>query len=295
MNSTKKFLQDYADDDIYNSDQSGFPREHHSGRTLEFKGERNVEACAQSVSSTTHSYTIQPIISKSGRLLSPMLIILQEPKGKFGPRVEIDLFRAPNIYAAASTSGKITKDILKLWFNEIYFPNVSDRSVLLLDSLTHYKEQSLISSVTPSKKHLEILTIPPKTTGLIQPLDKYGFQIWKNFTKKFSDRVMLDDIDVNLHQRNHILKLQSLVHNQFSSPEYTNLFIYSSFASGYSDNRPENFQNPVEYCFDVKDKNCSRLDLYCNSVSFIHCSWCKEYLCFEHFFVDFHFCENFVE
>jgi hypothetical protein len=288
--STKLLLQNFADDDVYNSDQSGFSKEIHSGRTLEFQGERHVEATVQSISATTHSYTIQPIISKSGRLLSPLFIILQEPTGKFGPRVEKELFRAPNIYVTASTSGKLTKDLLQIWFKDVFFPNVGEKSVLLLDSLTTYNNRSLISSATPSNKQLKIQTIPPKTTGLIQPLDKYGFRLWKNFIRKISDRVLLDRLDVNLYQRNNILKLQSLVHNQFSSTKFVNLFKYSWFACEYTDNHPGKFENPVEYCFNVQDKKCSRIDLSCNTVSFIICSWCEQPLCFEHFFIDFHFC-----
>jgi hypothetical protein len=54
------------------------------------------------------------------------------------------------------------------------------------------------------------------------------------------------------------------------------------------------FQNPAEYCFNAKDKNCSRLDLYCDSVSFI-VVYVKNIYALNIFFVDFHFCENFVE
>jgi hypothetical protein len=77
VNSTKLLLQNYTDNQIYNTDQSGFNKEIHSGRTLEFKGVRHVEATVQSTSATTHSYTIQPIISKDGKLLSPLFIVLQ--------------------------------------------------------------------------------------------------------------------------------------------------------------------------------------------------------------------------
>jgi len=47
---------------------------------------------------------------------------------------------------------------------------------------------------------------------MIQPLDVYGFRIWKNFVRTFSDRVLLLNYDINLHLRNNIIKLQSLTH-----------------------------------------------------------------------------------
>ncbi len=108
-----------------------------------------------------------------------------------------------------STSGKLTKDLLKEWFTEVFFPNVGNKSALLLDSLITYNDKNLINRVTPSNKQLEILTIP-QTTGLIQTLDKYGFRLWENFVR-FSDPVLFDGQDVNLYHRNNILKLQSLV------------------------------------------------------------------------------------
>jgi hypothetical protein len=295
VNSTKSFLKNFTDDQIYNTDQSGFTKEVHSGRTLEFKGVRHVEGAVQSISATTHSYTIQPTVSKSGKLLSPLFIVLQEPSGSFGPRVMQTLFKAPNIYVKVSTSGKLTKEELKVWFKDIYFPSVGPQSVLLVDSWTTYKDRDMIHSVRPIDKNVEILTIPPNTTSLVQPLDKYGFRLWKNFVRKFSDRVILDGIDLDLFQRNNILKLQSLVHNQFSSPRFENVFKYSWYASGYSDNHPENFENPVEFCFKTIDKNCSHSDLQCSDISFIICSWCKASFCFEHYFTFFHYCNNFIE
>ncbi len=77
---------------------------------------RYVEEIVQSISATTHSYTIQPLISKSGKLLPPLFIVLQESTEKFGPRVQKELFSAPNIYVTASKSSKLSKDDLKIWF-----------------------------------------------------------------------------------------------------------------------------------------------------------------------------------
>ena len=93
---------------VYNSDQSGFQLELHSGRTLAVEGEKQAQCLIQSVSSTTHSYTIQPLISAAGELLSPLFLVLKEASGTFGPAVEGNLFRPDNIYVEASKSGKLT-------------------------------------------------------------------------------------------------------------------------------------------------------------------------------------------
>lgn len=95
-------------ENVYNSDQAGFQIEMHSGRTLAIEGEKQVQCLVQSVSSTTHSYTIQPLISATGQLLSPLFIVLKEASGQFGPIVEASLFRAENVHVEASKSGKLT-------------------------------------------------------------------------------------------------------------------------------------------------------------------------------------------
>jgi hypothetical protein len=59
VNSTKLFLKNFTDDQIYNTDQSGFTKIVHSGRILEFKGARHAKRAVQSLSATTHSYIIQ--------------------------------------------------------------------------------------------------------------------------------------------------------------------------------------------------------------------------------------------
>jgi len=190
-------------------------------------------------------------------------------------------------------SGKLTKELLEIWYKEVFFPVSGNKPVLFIDSLTTYNNKSLIDRVTPSDKQLEILTIPPGTTGLVQALDKYGFRLWKNFVRRLSDAVLLYELKIDLYQRNNILKLQSLTHNQFSSPRFENLFKYSWFACGYVDIRPDSFEHPVNFCFEVNDKICSRLN--CINFSFIICNWCKMLLCFDHVYHDFHFCDTFVE
>ena len=64
---------------------------------------------------------------------------------------------------------------------------------------------------------------------------------------------MLLDLDVKLHSRNTILKLQSLSHNQFSSSRFTNLFKYAWYKSEYLEHRPE-FETPVDFYFKKYSK-----------------------------------------
>ncbi len=134
--------------------------------------------------------------------MSFIFIILQEKDGQFGPIVKRDLFTAPNLHVNASKSGKLTKELLETWFKEINFPVTGNKSVLFIDSLSTYYNNDLIKRVIPSNVKFEISIIPLHTTAFAQPLDKYGFRLWKN-PVRFSDAVLLYDLDINLYQRNN--------------------------------------------------------------------------------------------
>jgi len=84
VDDISRLISEVGECNVFNTDQSGFNLEMHTGRTLSFKGELKIEALAQSLNSMTHSYTIQPLISANGTLLSPLLIVLQEKDGIFG-------------------------------------------------------------------------------------------------------------------------------------------------------------------------------------------------------------------
>ncbi|XP_011858199.1 PREDICTED: uncharacterized protein LOC105555765, partial [Vollenhovia emeryi] len=284
-------IDQYGTQNIYNSDQSGFQLEFHSGRTLAHKGVKKVESVVQSISATTHSYTIQPTISADGRLLSPLFITLKEITGTFGPRVQETLFKASNIFVTASKSGKLISNHVKTWLKDVFFPNVGPRSVLLLDSWSGHCPNIISETRPDSATDIIFLTIPAGTTGKIQPLDVYGFRLWKHFIKHFSDTIILLDLAIDLHVGNNILKLQSLTHNQFSSPRFQNLFKFAWFKSGYIQNRPEEYQTPGEFCF--KDHSRLKCDI-CDGISVIICSWCKKSLCITHFFHEHHLCNEYV-
>jgi len=162
----------------------------------------------------------------------------------------------------------------------------------LVDSWATYNDREAIRSVTPEGNEFEILQIPPKTTAVIQPLDVYFFRTWKDIAKRFYDHVLLHNLNINLHHRDNILKLQSLIHNQFSSPRFKNSIKYAWFKARLLDSRPKSFQNCSEFCFRNLDSHC--LTEMCDVISFIRCGCCKNSFCFCHFFNDYHFCETYV-
>jgi len=145
----------------------------------------------------------------------------------------------------------------------------------------------------PKNKSVVLKKIPSGTTAKIQPLDVYGFRVWKNFARYLSDKIILMDYDLKLHLRNNIIKLQSLVHNQLSSPRYVNIFKYSWYKSGYLTEKPPRCDNPVDFSFAFGNIKCELEK--CNDVSIIRCGWCKKSLCLKQYFDDYHFCENFLE
>ena len=117
-------MSDYSPEEIWNTDQMGFNQELHSLRTLSYVGEKNTHLQVGSVSAATHSYTIQPIISMDGRLLSPVFICLQEPSGRLGPTVESRMLKLPNVSISCSKSGKLTKTHIEYWCRNVLRPNV---------------------------------------------------------------------------------------------------------------------------------------------------------------------------
>lgn len=83
VEETKKLIEKEKPELVLNTDQSGFQRELHRLRTLEVMGTKKVHGVAQSISATTHSYTICPVVSMDGELYSPMLIVIGESSGSF--------------------------------------------------------------------------------------------------------------------------------------------------------------------------------------------------------------------
>ena len=291
VDSCIALFPNYSQSHIFNTDQSGFKYELHSGRTLSFQGTKCAEAVSQSIHSMTHSYTIQPIITLEGKLLSPLFICLQETHGKFDPNVKNSLISTPNVIVTCSQSGLMTKELVKQWFKDSLLPSVSEKFVLLLDSWKGQTDIDLYTQLLPNQIKCKVQIIPPKCTSLNQPLDAYFFRQWKIFVRFIGDKIIIDNLDVNIKDRNNIIKMHSLIQNQLSSPKFHKMIQYAWYKCGYLSEHPGKFQNFKEICFNSALTKC----YLCEIFGFIICSCCKKSMCLTHFFINYHFCNELIE
>jgi hypothetical protein len=267
----------------------GLQLEMTSGRTLTFKGQKTVEAVVQNKNATTHSLTLQPTISASGKLAVPVLTCFYEPKG--APACfERDLLRFKNLRCCWTKSGKVSSKIMVDWMKEDFLKMAPRRSILLLDSWSGFNQAKEIQEV--KSKEINIITIPPKTTGIVQPCDVGFFRYVKAFLRTMEDKIRRMFPDFKISTRAHIACLLNQTIEQFCAPRYSSLIQHAFIKPGYVNKEYEEYSTPDHYCFNFSKvgARCGATD--CGKLAFIRCSWCEKYLCFNHFIVKMHSCQN---
>jgi hypothetical protein len=279
-----KVISNYNPNYVLNTDQSGLQLEMFSNRTLSYEGEKLTLSIVRSTNNTTHSYTVQPTITMNGNLLGPLFLCLKEESGRLSENIQRNLFKPSNIVLTCSVSGKLTSSLVKYWRDNVLLPSIGKNKCLLLSDCWGAQGANDIYDKLTNIKRLEI---PKKTTSMIQPLDVYFNRQYKVIVRKLHDYVRLYNVDINLAQRNNIIKMSSLIYNQLSSKVFNRMIQFAWFQSGYLKIDPRPFQNVNEVCFSIVNYSCDIKN--CDGTTFICCSWCKKSLCFSHFFVDYHF------
>lgn len=275
----KKILSRYREINVLKTDQSGVQIEMVGNRTLSFKGEKSTFGKVRSLFNTSHSYTVQFLISLTGQPVGPCFLCLKEKKGRMSDNIKKNLFQAANVTVTCSESGKMSSSLVQYWVEKVLQPVVRNQKVLLvLDVWGGQTNQQFYAKM----KYLRIEIIPKKTTSMIQPLDITFNRQYKHIVRTIFDHVRLQNIDCNLSERNNIIKLTSLSYNQLCSKKFSMMNRYSWFKGGYLENNPGSYQNVEETCFRFQD--CSCHELHCNNISLIQCSFCEKVLCFYHFF-----------
>jgi len=291
---------------IFNTDQCGFSYEITSARTLTVKGDKIVFGYAQSPKNlSTHSYTVQYIISMAGEILGNVFLCLQEPGGKFGPRLKVDVesYLPPNITLTCSTSGKLSTSLNEYFIEKQLVPHVNGNFLWIIDSWTgHTNIDSYLKFFNPQSDgpQITLKVIPEKCTPLAQPLDTTFHRQLKYLAREICAALEIYinvqgvNQEDNWNTRKGVLKLQSLLHFQLKSPIFVSMIKYSWYSSGLTDEKVA-FQNVKKVCFTFADTDppkCQIID--CDNQRFIKCSFCRKCICIHDFWIQNHFyvCED---
>lgn len=265
-----------------NSDQVGFRYEHTAKRTHDRKSTKKVVANIHSSSKTTHSYTINFLISASGHL-KDMFIIFQEQK-ELSERVKQKLPSYPHAIITWNRSGKMDNIKIESWIKNVLKPSLPDGTVLLyMDSLKTQLKQEMYDRIIGGGR-IKLMQIPEHTTPDLQPLDlRFNLQ-YKNAYKKIISVAFEHHFDYT--RRENIIIIHCLLHHQFSHEKFHPL-IKKSFAVSRLIEDDNDYGSPssskILFSFPSSAKCVD-----CNDYGIIECTHCNHILCFTHFVHFFH-------
>lgn len=291
VRDTRKDIEDFGAENVFNADESGYQYEFLDKRTLDDKGVKDVKILGDQKNMARTSYTIMPAISSAGELLPRVLIVLREQKGYIGPDVASKLFTSPNLFITAGKGGKTSGPIVDKWFEKVYLPATGEKTILLLDAATTRKKEALrkllIDNGTPDK--VTIRHIPGGWTSVLQPCDQYFFRGWKHYVKEFQREIRIYSEDFMVYERNNILMIQAFTHNQLSSPKWRQAIVKSWEDCNYTErDRDERFTNAVDWAFrnnDVLFERNKKCEIgSCENPTLIRCLRCKKSICMKHCF-----------
>ena len=113
VSDVRALLPRYNEDFVLNIDQSGLEFQIHSNRTLSHQGEKTTLSAVRSINETTHRYTVQSMISLSGKIVGPIYLCLKELKGRMSDNIKAYLYNADNVVVICSASGKLTTSLVE--------------------------------------------------------------------------------------------------------------------------------------------------------------------------------------
>lgn len=197
---------------IINVDQSGHRYEISNLRSLARRGSRDHVLSIDDVNKNTHSYTIQPMLGRDGRLRGKLLICFREtqsrnrPQDTFGERVaqRVEALERElgNVVAYASKSGKMSRRLTDRWIDEIVTPEIARLEDNDSESLSSQDSQATERAgpswsfdppetwTAEQRRIMELknTTSTPRRPGVLLLLDSWGGHSSDDLADKLIDR-----------------------------------------------------------------------------------------------------------
>ncbi|EGT51757.1 hypothetical protein CAEBREN_03198 [Caenorhabditis brenneri] len=268
----------FADDNVYNIDQTGIKLEPIGGRTITLKGRKRCTRKIQRPSALTHSITLHIAISAGGKLFPKTFLVLHEKKlpRKFSTiRNKFKYLEIRN-----TSSGLMNSNLAIDWVKNVFLPKIPKKCALLCDSWNGFDKMKRIPAI--KRKKLFIDTIPPGTTSQLQPLDLFFNKQIKEFMKRMSNQIRLYHKKFAIAKRGNLLALYNLMLSRFSAPMFCEMIKMAWFRSGYSTAHPKPFSTPAKFCFTIPEDKLRCDNSRCRKESFILCAHCRKTKCFSH-------------
>lgn len=307
MDDVKKIMTQYPPEAIMNMDQTGVNRElvvsgkvdmfssfnliyFQSARYLALPEERQVIRTKLSSNGDKESVTAMPIFRSDGTLHENIYLQFKEATGSFPKRK--GHFKAKNVIAVADKTSIMSYKTFETCLRNFVSPAISNlpKALLLLDSWKPFLNHDFIKKHLPSSCNIEIVNIPGGGTSQIQPADVGLYRQHKLLLKSVHDHVRNFDLRFDLHSRDGIIKVLSLIHRQLGHPRFKPFLLYAWHKAGYLVQSPGPFETPSEVLIPRRVTDpCSSVN--CSEpVGFILCLFCNNFFCATHFFHDYHWC-----
>ena len=158
---------------------------------------------------------------------------------------------------------------------EVLWPSIHPKFLLFLDCWKTLAELDKFRAVFLNQNS-QLLIFPEGSTGRIQPLDLSSFRSWKYIHKKIEHYTHINSTEMNMNDRQYFINMQSVIHNQLSSPAVKNLIKSGFINGGIIHEIIEYIKKPSDICFKFYDLYCSMTN-YENRTLLI-CAWCKKHL-----------------
>ena len=155
---------------IWNCDETGRSFEHNPVRVIADKGSRNVVG---KTSNSRTNITIMACVNAMGSWMPPMFVA----KGKTTASLHGFNTAAapPGTMWSFQPNGWMTDELGEKWFTEIFLKHCGPQrpQVLILDGHSSHESLAILENALANDIH--ILSLPPHTTHVLQPLDRAVF------------------------------------------------------------------------------------------------------------------------